>query len=391
MPWQDNSGKGGNGGSGRGPVKGPWGQQPPRPPGGGGDNGRSGGEPPDLDELLQASRQRMKRVLSRRGGGQGGRGPQIDGRLGFLIAAGVGALWLFSGFYQVDTAERGVVTTFGKFDRVTLPGLQWRLPGPFQSHRTEIVTKLREMNVPGESGGRGGLMLTGDKNIVDVAFTVQWRIKEDTTAPEGELPPVAQFALMIDKPENLVRAVAEASIREVVGRNKLDFLQTEGRNLVGDDTRALMQNSLDDQNTGIEIASVNLRPIDPPTPEVNAAFLDVIAAGQDREQLINEAKRYANKIEPEARGQAQQVLEDSQAYASQVVAEARGQAARFDSILNEYQKAPDVTRQRMYLETVEKVIGPMDKIIIEDSASRGVVPYLPLNELRRAPAPEAKP
>jgi membrane protease subunit HflK len=396
MPWQDNSGKGGSGGgtgggSGRGPVRGPWGQQPPKQPGGG-DNGRGGGEPPNLDELLQASSQRFKRAMQRRGGGRGGRGgPGFDRRIGFLIAAGVGALWLMSGFYQVDTAERGVVTSFGKFDRVTLPGLQWRLPSPFQSHRTEVVTKLREMNVPGETGGRGGLMLTGDKNIVDVAFTVQWRIKEDISAPPGMLPPVAQFALMIDKPENLVRAVAEASIREVVGRNELDFLQTEGRNIVQDETRALMQKTLDDQATGIEIASVNLRRIDPPTSEVNAAFLDVIAAGQDREQLINEAKRYANKIEPEARGQAQQVLEDSRAYSSKVVAEARGQAARFDSILNEYQKAPDVTRQRMYLETVEKVIGPMDKIIIEETAGRGVVPYLPLNELRRPPAEGAKP
>jgi len=386
MPWQDNSGKGG---SGRGPVKGPWGQQPPRPPSGG-DNGRGGGDPPDLDELLQASRQRLKRAFPRRGagGGGGGRPPQIDRRMMIIGGGALIGLWLISGFYMVDTPERGVVTTFGKFDRVTIPGLQWRLPSPFQSHRTVLVTELRQMNVPSQDNRNEGLMLTGDKNIVEVGFTVQWRIKEDLTAPNGGLPPVAQFALTIAEPDVLVRSVAEASIREVVGANELDFLQTEGRNVVQDQTRALMQQSLDNQSSGIEIQSVNLRKIDPPTAEVNAAFLDVIAAGQDREQFINRAREYANKIEPEARGQAQQVLEDAAAYKAQVVAEARGQAARFDAILSEYRKAPDVTRQRMYLETVEKVLGPMDKIIIEDNAGRGVVPYLPLNELRR-PAPAA--
>jgi membrane protease subunit HflK len=389
MPWQDNSGKGG----GRGHVRGPWGQSP-RPAGGDNGGGPSkgggrGGEPPDLDELLKASKQRLKRAFPR--GGQGGpmgagRAPEFNRRTIMLGAAGVSLLWLLSGFYQVGTPELGVVTTFGKFERVSGPGLHWRLPFPFQSVRTENVTGIREELIPtssAQSGQSGGLMLTGDKNIVDIGLRVQWRLKQEMTAPVGELPAVANFKLKIQEPENLVRTVAEASIREVVGRNELDFVQTDGRAVVVDETRALMQQTLDAQDTGIFIESVNLLKANPPTEEVNQAFLDVIAAAQDREQFINRAREYANKIVPEARGLAQKSLEDAAAYRAQVTADARGQAARFDSIFTEYQKAPEVTRQRMYLETTERVLGPMNKIIIEEGASRGVVPYLPLNELNK--------
>jgi len=212
---------------------------------------------------------------------------------------------------------------------------------------------------------------------------VQWRIKADTTAPEGDLPPVAQFIFTIDDPANLVRTLAEAATREVVGRNELDFIQTDGRAVVMEETRELMQQALDEQKAGIEIVSVNLEKADPPTEEVNQAFLDVIAAAQDREQFINRAREYANRVVPEARGQAQKILEDARAYQAQVTADARGQASRFDAVLNEYQKAPEVTRQRMYLETTERVLGPMNKIIIDEGAGSGVVPYLPLNELTK--------
>jgi membrane protease subunit HflK len=383
MPWQDNSGKGG----GRGPVRGPWGQ-PPRPPGGGDNGGRGpgrGGEPPDLDELLQASKQRLKRAFPRGGNGGGG-APQMNRQTVALAGAGLLFLWGLSGIYQVSASELAVVTTFGKFDRVTGPGLHWHAPAPFQSARKEAVTVIQETLVP-QSSQRGersaGLMLTGDKNIVDVAIKVQWRIKPDVTAPDGELPPVARFVFMIEEPETLVRAVAEAAIREVVGRNELDFVQTEGRAVVMEDTRALTQQTLDEQGAGVEVVSINLEKADPPTEEVNQAFLDVIAASQDREQFINRAREYANKVVPEARGQAQKIVEDARAYQARVTAEARGQASRFDAILSEYQKAPEVTRQRMYLETTERVLGPMNKIIIDESAGKGVVPYLPLNELNK--------
>jgi membrane protease subunit HflK len=383
MPWQDNSGKGG----GRGPVRGPWGQ-PPKPPGGGGGDGNGkgpgrGGEPPDLDELLKASKLRLKRAFPR---GPGGGPPTITRRTGALAAAGIGVLWVLSGFYQVGTQELGVITTFGKYETVSAPGLHWRMPYPFQAVKTENVTGVREELIPtgnAQSGQSSGLMLTGDKNIVDIGLKVQWRIKQEMTAPAGDLPAVANFKLKIQEPENLVRTVAEASIREVVGRNELDFVQTDGRAVVVDETRTLMQQTLDAQKTGILIDSVNLVKANPPTEEVNQAFLDVIAAAQDREQFINRAREYANKVVPEARGLAQKTLEDAGAYRAQVTADARGQAARFDSIYAEYQKAPEVTRQRMYLETAERVLGPMNKIIMEEGASRGVVPYLPLNELNK--------
>lgn len=387
MPWQDNSGKGG----GRGPVRGPWGQ-PPRPPGGGNDggNGRGpgrGGEPPDLDELLKASKQRLKRAFPR---GPGGGAPQINRQTALLAAAGVGVLWALSGFYQVAASELAVVTTFGKYERVTGPGLHWHVPTPFQGARKVVVTEFRETLIPQSAAQRSesssGLMLTGDKNIVEVAIKVQWRIKPDATAAGGALPPVAQFLFLIDEPEILVRALAEAAIREVVGRNELDFVQTDGRAVVMDETRDLMQAALDEQSTGIEIVSVNLEKADPPTEEVNQAFLDVIAAAQDREQFINRAREFSNRIVPEARGQAQKILEEARGYQAQVTADARGQASRFDAILTEYQKAPEVTRQRMYLETTERVLGPMNKIIIDQDAGSGVVPYLPLNELNKKAA-----
>jgi len=384
MPWQDNSGKGG----GRGPVRGPWGQQP-RPPGGGdGGNGRGpgrGGEPPDLEELLKASRQRLKRAFPR-GGGGGGKVPEFNRQTVLFAAAGVGLLWALSGFYQVAASELGVVTTFGKFSQVTGPGLHWHVPFPFQNARKEVVTENRESFVPTttQRGERSaGLMLTGDKNIVDVGIKVQWKIKPDVFAVNGALPPVAQFMFMIDDPANLVSTLSESALREVVGRNELDFVQTDGRAVVMDDTKALVQEALDEQGAGVEIISVNLEKADPPTEEVNQAFLDVIAASQDREQFINRAREYANKVVPEARGQAQKILEDARAYQAQVTADARGQASRFDAIFAEYQKAPEVTRQRMYLETTERVLGPMNKIIIDEDAGSGVVPYLPLNELNK--------
>ncbi|MEE2692895.1 MAG: FtsH protease activity modulator HflK [Pseudomonadota bacterium] len=386
MPWSDNSGKGG-------PTRGPWGQQPPRPPGGN-NNGNGGGrsEPPDLEELLKASRQRLKRAFPRGGGNGGGGGPgapRLSRNSLALAGAAVVGLWVVSGFYQVDADELAVVTTFGKYSAITSPGLHWHVPMPVQNARREKVTSLRYTNIPegtGRRGEAGGLMLTGDKNIVDVAMQVQWRIKTDTVAEQGDaLPPVAQFMFNINDAPNVVRTVGEASIREVVGRNELDFVQTEGRTEVQEQTRALMQEALDLYKTGIEIAEVNLEKADPPTDEVNAAFLDVIAASQDRNTIINGARAYANRVVPEARGQAQRILEGARAYQAQVTADARGQAARFDSILAEYQRAPQVTRQRMYLETVEQVLGPMNKIIVEDKAGGGVVPYLPLNELQKKP------
>lgn len=386
MPWQDNSGN-------RGGGRGPWGQ-PPRNNGGGSNNGggRGGGEPPDLEDLLQASRQRLKRAFPRGGGGggggRGGGGFQLNRSTGGLIAGGLVLLWLASGWYQVQPGELAVVTTFGEYNRVSGPGLHWRVPSPVQNVAKLPALKVQDMSIPvrdRRSGGLSqGLMLTGDKNIVDVVFSVQWKIKSDLNPGQGEtMPGVAQFLFNIDGPEQLVRMIGEASMREVVGSNTLDFIQTQGRLDVQQQTQELMQASLDEYKAGIQIESVLLTGTEPPTNEVNEAFRDVQAAEQNQATVIQQARQYTNQVVPEARGEAQRILEDARAYSSRVTAEARGQAQRFDNIYEEYRKAPEVTRQRMYLETVERVLGDMDKIIIDEDAGSGVVPYLPLNEMRR--------
>jgi membrane protease subunit HflK len=227
-------------------------------------------------------------------------------------------------------------------------------------------------------------MLTGDKNIVDIAFTVQWKIKSDLIPEEGaDKPGVAQFIFNIDDPEGLIRMIGEAAMREIVGRNTLDFVQTDGRLDVQRETQDLMQASLDEYKAGVQIVQVNLTGTEPPTAEVNEAFRDVQAAEQNQATVIQQARQYTNQVVPEARGQAQRILEEARAYAAERTADARGQAARFNEIYTEYARAPQVTRQRMYLETVEKVLGGMDKIIVDKDAGSGVVPYLSLDELRR--------
>ncbi len=296
-------------------------------------------------------------------------------------------MWAFSGIYQVAPGELGVVTTFGNYDKITTPGLHWHTPSPIQNVSKQPALAVQEMTIPLADRRAGslspGLMLTGDKNIVDVAFTVQWKIKSDLLPEDGEeLPGVAQYLFNIDEPQLLVRIIGEAAMREVVGRNTLDFVQTDGRAEVAAQSEQLMQSALDSYDAGIQIERVNLTLAEPPTEEVNEAFRDVQAAEQNQATVIQQARQYTNQVVPEARGQAQRILEEAGAYAAERTADARGQAARFEEIYAEYVKAPEVTRQRMYLETVERVLGDMDKIIVDENAGSGVVPYLPLNELR---------
>lgn len=379
MPWQDNSGN-----------RGPWGQPPRGSNGGSNNGGRGGGEPPDLEDILQASRQRLKKVFPRggRNGGGGGGGLPMNRATFGLIGVGLVLLWGVSGFYQVAPRELAVVTTFGSYEKVTGPGLHWRIPSPIQNVTKQPALAVQEMSIPAVEARSGqlsqGLMLTGDKNIVDVAFTVQWKIKSDLLPEQGDdIPGVAQYVFNIDEPEALVRMIAEAAMREIVGRNTLDFVQTDGRLEIAQQSEDLMQSSLDGFKSGVQIERVNMTLAEPPTEEVNEAFRDVQAAEQNQATVIQNARQYTNRVVPEARGQAQRILEEAGAYASRVTADARGQAARFDEIYAEYAKAPDVTRQRMYLETIERVLGDMNKIIIDEDAGSGVVPYLPLNELGR--------
>ncbi|EFO31010.1 HflK protein [Roseibium sp. TrichSKD4] len=380
MPWSNQSGGGGpwKGGGNNG---GPWGGGN----GGGGNNGGpwgggggGGGNPPDLEELLKRTQDRVKNVMPGGGGGLGAVGV-------LLIIAVVGAVWLASGFYRVDEGEVGVELVLGEVTDQTTPGLNYNWPYPIGEVYKPTVQRLRELTVGVEEFVTGGairtrdvpqesLMLTGDENIVDVGFKVQWRIKNTR---EG----ISNFLFNIQNPEGTVKAVAESAMREVVGSSNIDSILTENRVAIQNDVDQLMQETLDSYLAGIEITEVQMQKVDPPSQVIDA-FRDVQAARADQERIQNEAQAYANRRVPEARGEAARVLEAANAYREQTIAEATGQSQRFTKIYEQYEKAPEVTRERLYLETLEKVLGANNKIIIDSQAGgqQGVLPFLPLND-----------
>lgn len=371
MPWNDNSNNGGgpwgssSGGSGggRGP-KNPWGSPPP---GGGG----GGQKPPDFEKAFRDARERFGKF----GGGGGKRGGLAV--IVFIVVALVA--WSLTGVYFVQAQEEGVVLRFGEYDRTTPPGLNYHLPWPVERVYTPEVTRQQRVNVgfTGQTGTAANdlpsesLMLTGDENIVDIDFSVFWVISD-----------ARNYLFNVEDPDETVKAVAESAMREVVGNNQLEPIITRGRQVVEQDVRELMQETLNEYGAGITINQVQLQKADPPEPVIDA-FRDVVNAGQDAETAINQATAYQNRIIPEARGTAAQITQQAEAYREQVVAQANGEAQRFTSILGEYQQAPEVTRQRMYLETMERVLGKSDKVILDEDGEQGVVPYLPLNELTR--------
>src|SRR5690349_14294136 len=371
MPWT-NQGGGGPWGSG---GKGPWGSGPQS----------SGPTPPDLEEILRRGQDRLRRVLP--GGNLGGRGFA-------LIALGVVALWGFSGYFRVEPDELGVVLRFGKEVREVQPGLNYHLPYPIESVLTPKALRVNKIDIGMrivDDIRRGGtttrdvpeesLMLTGDENIVDVDFSVLWRIK-----PNG----VGEYLFNIQNPEGTVKAVAESAMREVIGRSEIQPILTGARQTVEVAVQELMQKTLDHYNAGVLVQQVQMQKVDPPQQVIDS-FRDVQAARADLERAQNEAQTYANRVVPEARGRAAQILQGADAYKSQTVAEATGQTSRFGKIYDEYKKAPEVTRKRMYLETMERVMAGTDKIILDSNgqSGSGVVPYLPLNELARRPAQQA--
>jgi len=389
MPWSNQSGGGGpwKGGGNNG---GPWGGGNNNGPWGGGSNRGGGGNPPDLEELLKRTQDRMKNVLPGGGGGLG--------LIGILIVIGVVLIgWLATGFYIVDEGEVGVELVLGKVEDQTPPGFNYNWPYPIgevykpkvelQRETTvgveETVTSsgaVRARDIPEES-----LMLTGDENIVDVGFKVLWRIKNTR---EG----INDYLFNIQEPASTVKAVAESAMREVVGASNIDAILTENRVSIQNDVASLMQTTLDSYRAGIEIAEVQMQRVDPPAQVIDA-FRDVQAARADQERIRNEAEAYANRIVPEARGEAARVLEAANAYKDQTIAEATGQSQRFTKIYEQYKNAPDVTRERLYLETLEKVLGSNNKIIIDsESTGSGVLPFLPLNDLngRSSSAPSAR-
>jgi modulator of FtsH protease HflK len=370
MPWSNQGG----GPWGSGGSKGPWGSGPQS----------SGPTPPDLEELLRRSQDKLKGILP--GGNLGGRGV-------LLIVLAAIVVWGFSGFFRVEPDELGVVLRFGKYTRDAKPGLNYHLPYPVESVLTPKVTVVQPIHIGmrlTEDPRRGtqvrdvpeeSLMLTGDENIVDVDFTVFWVVK---SGGAGE------FLFNIQNPQGTVKAVAESAMREVVGRSEIQAILTGARQATETAVHELMQKTLDNYGSGIQITQVQMQKVDPPQQVIDS-FRDVQAARADLERAQNEGQTYANRVVPEARGRAAQVTQSAEAYREQTVADARGRAARFTKVLDEYKKAPDITRQRLYLETMERVFGGIDKVIIDQGTGQpgtgsGVVPVLPLNEITKKPA-----
>ncbi|MEM9839408.1 MAG: FtsH protease activity modulator HflK [Pseudomonadota bacterium] len=373
MPWTDKPNGSNN--------NGPWGR--PNNNGGGGGNGGDGPRggrgqgAPDLEELFRSGRERF-------GGGRGGGGagvPQFNlpqGQVIGLLAGLLVVLWIFSGIYQVQPGARGVVTTFGKFSSLTDPGLNWHIPFPVQDVEIVAVDADQKAVIGSQSS-----MLTSDLNIVSVGLEVNYKVASDAVwnPDSGEMPNAAKFIFNIENQDGTVTAAAEAALREVVGANEFTPIISRGRQLVQDETGRILQETLDSYDSGIQVIRVNFLQADPPA-DVVPAQRDVIDATSDAQQAINVAEGIANQIVPRARGEARQKVLEAEAYAADVVAQANGDAARFVSILGEYEKAPDVTRQRMYLETMERVLGDMNKVVIDDDAG-GTLPYLNINELAR--------
>ncbi len=368
MPWSNQSGGGGGWKSGGG-GGGPWGQGP---------SGGGGNQQPDLEDLLKRSQDRLKQVLP---------GPGVPGPLILMIGAALVAIVSFYAFtFRVNPDELGVVLRFGQFVRQQPPGLHFRLPYPIEEVRLPKVTRQNIIEIGMRSGSSGraigssmrdvpeeSLMLTGDENIVDVDFVVYWRIRD-----------VEKYLFNIQNPEVTVKEVAESVMREIVGQTNIAPLLTEARQKTEQAVQKLMQDVLDAYSSGIRIDQVQLQKVDPPQQVIDA-FRDVQAARADQERLQNEATTYANRIVPEARGEAERILQAAEGFRQQTIAEATGQAARFSKVLDEYAKAPDVTRKRMYLESMERVLSGADKIIIDNKGGQGVVPFLPLDQMTRQP------
>jgi membrane protease subunit HflK len=365
MPWSN------QGGGGGGPWKpsnspGPWGN-------GGNRGGGGGGGPQDFEEMLRRGQRRLQEYLP--GGAGAGPGPK---GVAALILVGV-LFWLLSGFYTVQPNEVGINQRFGAYVGKTGPGLNYNWPYPVGGVTKLKVTDRNSIDIGSRLTARRGsvdtaqdipeesLMLTGDENIVDLKFRVVWQI--DPATPEN-------FLFSIRNPEETIKAVSESAMREIVGRTKIQNILTQGRGAIATEASDLIQRTLTSYKAGVRIVEVQLLSVDPPQ-QVIAAFRDVTAAQQDMQRLRNEAEAYANRVVPEARGEAARIEREAEAYRQQTIADAKGQAARFDQVLTEYEKAPDVTRERLYLETMEKVLGRADKTILGTQPG-SVVPFLPL-------------
>jgi len=341
--------------------------------------------PPDLDELFKDLKNKMNRVIGGKasGGGNNGQNPNSSGSqlsgdnipIGPIILIVV-LIWLATGFYIVDQGSRGVVFTFGKNTAVTMPGPRWHIPYPIETVEVVNLEQVRTIELGYRSSGAGAtsqelresLMLTGDENIIDLQFAVQYNLKS-----------VQDFLFYNRSAENSVRGAAETAIREIVGKSEMDFVLYEGREEIAVKTRALMQDILDRYQTGINITSVTMQNAQPPE-QVQAAFDDAVKAKQDQERQKNEGQAYANDVVPKARGSASRLIAQANGYKVSVENEALGNASRFEQIMTEYNRAPAVTKQRLFLEAQEGIMSSITKIIVDQKDSNSLL-YLPLDKI----------
>lgn len=339
--------------------------------------------PPDLDELIRKYMGKVKLFLGGKPGEQtGSNGPsgQVAAGVGGLVLAVLVLLWVASGFYVVDLREQGVVLRFGRYVETTEPGLRWRMPWPVEKHEIVKMSEVRSVEVGfhGDVKNRvadESLMLTQDQNIIDVQLEVQYDIKD----AKAFLFNNARAESDMDA-KDIVKQAAETAIREVVGRNKVDFVLNEGRGQISADTTRLIQTLLDDYNSGVRVSRVNINDIQPPEP-VQAAFADAVKAGQDKVKLKNEGLAYANDVIPKASGLASRLQEEAEGYKQGVIARAQGDAARFKQVATEYAKAPQVTRDRMYIDTMQQIMSNTTKVLVDQKSGSGNLLYLPLDKL----------
>ncbi len=379
-PWGSGGGGGGNGSGDGGGSRNPWGG---RGPGGRGPGG------PNFEDMIRRGGQSVRRVLP--GGFWSLRG-------GTLIALVVFVIWMATGFYRVDQREAGVELVFGQMVNATGPGLNWNWPAPIGQTFTPSVKERRQLNIGFRANVETGqiqvatdesLMLTGDENIIDIQVTVIWKVDEKVyalTGPDGKVRRVQngirKFLFNIRNPEKTVKDAAESALRESVGLREFERIRTRDRSAIEVEVQKRVQDLLDAYGAGIQVTRVTLRNVDPPE-EVRDAFRDVQAARADNDRLIQEATKHKNKVENEARGEADRLIARGDAYRQEKVNQATGETTRFLAIYKQYVASKEITRQRIYLTTMQEILSGIDKILVSQGAGGGVVPYLPLRELRR--------